>query len=255
MDLLEDFAPKEYACSWDNVGLLIGRKNQEIKNIVVALDATNEVINQAIELDADLLVTHHPMIFSSMKRVNDEDFLGEKILKLVENKIAVFAMHTNFDVIGMADLSARYLDFPEDAKPFDVTVQKEDVLEGIGKITTLKEETTLLEYARFVKEKLSLDQVLLFGKEDRKVKVVATSPGSGRSMIKLAAKLGVDVLVTGDIGHHEGLDALDMGVAIIEAGHYGTEYIFIDYVTKFLQKKTNACVTAIKAGSPYKVIG
>ena len=102
MDLLERFAPKEYACSWDNVGLLIGRADQEIQRVIVALDATNAVVDRAVAEGADLIITHHPMIFSSMKRVNDDGFLGNKILKLVENRISVFAMHTNFDVIGMA---------------------------------------------------------------------------------------------------------------------------------------------------------
>jgi dinuclear metal center YbgI/SA1388 family protein len=254
MELLETFAPKQYACSWDNVGLLTGRKNQEIKKIVVALDATNDVVERAVEEGADMILTHHPMIFSSMKRVNDDNFLGDKILTLAEHKIACFAMHTNFDVIGMAALAGKYLGFPEDARPFEVTSEEDGRLEGIGRITQLPKETTLGEYARFVKEALSLDNVLLFGEEDKKIKVVAVSPGSGRSMTELAVSQGVDVLVTGDIGHHEGLDAMDMGLSVIEAGHYGTEYIFIDYVTEFLRKETSLTVIPVKSGSPYKVI-
>lgn len=254
MDLLERFAPKEYACSWDNVGLLIGRADQEIQRVVVALDATNAVVDRAVAEGADLIITHHPMIFSSMKRVNDDGFLGSKILKLVENRISVFAMHTNFDVIGMAALAGKYLDFPEDAQPLEVTAEENGRIEGIGRITELAKTVTLGEYTEFVKKALSLEHVLLFGDEDQMIRTVAVSPGSGRSMTELAAQKGADVIITGDIGHHEGLDALDMGLSVIEAGHYGTEYIFIDHVSDFLKKETLLEVIPVKTGNPYKVV-
>ena len=254
MDLLERFAPKEYACSWDNVGLLIGRADQEIQRVIVALDATNAVVDRAVAEGADLIITHHPMIFSSMKRVNDDGFLGNKILKLVENRISVFAMHTNFDVIGMAALAGKYLDFPEDAQPLEVTAEENGRIEGIGRITELAKAVTLGEYTEFVKKALSLEHVLLFGDEDQMIRTVAVSPGSGRSMTELAVQKGADVIITGDIGHHEGLDALDMCLSVIEAGHYGTEYIFIDHVSDFLKKETLLEVIPVKTGNPYKVV-
>lgn len=253
MELLEEFAPKKYACSWDNVGFLVGRSDQEIKKVVVALDATGDVIRRAIQEKADMIITHHPMIFSSMKRVNDEGFLGRKLLDLMEHHIAVFAMHTNFDVIGMAALAGRYLDFPEDAEPLEITDEQDGRYEGIGRIAQLPEKMKLGEYVQFVKDRLSLEHVLLFGDEDTIIRTAAVSPGSGRSMIELAVQKGADVIITGDIGHHEGLDALDMGLSVIEAGHYGTEYIFIDYVADFLRRETDLEVIPVKAGSPYKI--
>ncbi|MDO4169969.1 MAG: Nif3-like dinuclear metal center hexameric protein [Lachnospiraceae bacterium] len=252
--LLEKFAPKRYACSWDNVGLLVGHSDKEISKVIVALDATNEVVERAVAEGADMIITHHPVIFSSMKKVNDEGFLGEKLLTLIEHQISCFAMHTNFDVIGMADLAANYLGFPKDAEPLEVTIEEDGKLEGIGRIAKIPQEMTLQQYTEFVKKALSLEHVLLFGDGDKIVKTVAISPGSGRSMTNLAVEKGVDVLITGDIGHHEGLDALDMGLAVIEAGHYGTEYIFIDYVTEFLERETSLTVIPVKSGSPYKVI-
>ena len=86
------------------------------------------------------------------------------------------------------------------------------------------------------------------------IRTVAVSPGSGRSMTELAVQKGADVIITGDIGHHEGLDALDMGLSVIEAGHYGTEYIFIDHVSDFLKKETLLEVIPVKTGNPYKVV-
>ncbi|MEE1313026.1 MAG: Nif3-like dinuclear metal center hexameric protein [Lachnospiraceae bacterium] len=254
MNLLEEFAPQRYACSWDNVGLLAGRTNQEIQKVIVALDATNEVVERAIKEQADIIITHHPVLFSSIKRINDQDFLGRKLLRLLEEGIACFAMHTNFDVIGMADLAGDYLGFPKDARPLEITVDDGEKPEGIGRVARLPYEMTLRECADFVKRALKLEQVMLFGEMDKKVNIAAISPGSGRSMIKEAVTAGADVLITGDIGHHEGLDAMDMGLSIIEAGHYGTEYIFIDYVTEFLKRETSLTVIPVKSGSPYKVV-
>lgn len=252
-DLLEGFAPARYACSWDNVGLLVGRRNTEIKKVIVALDATNEVIDRAVEEGADLILTHHPMIFSSMKRVNSDHFLGEKILTLIEHHISVFAMHTNFDIIKMADLAGECFGISKDAKPLEVTCVEEKE-EGIGKIADLEQEMTLEECVSLTKRALDLEQVLLFGDPKKKVRRIAISPGSGRSMTELAAKQGADVLITGDIGHHEGLDAMDMGLSIIEAGHYGTEHIFIDCAVKFLKEQTDLTVIPVKSGSPYQVL-
>lgn len=254
MQLLEGFAPAQYACSWDNVGLLVGSDDKEVNKVVVALDATNEVVEAAVNEGADMIITHHPILFSAVKRINNQDFMGRKLLKLMEHQIACFAMHTNFDVIGMADLAGKYMGFPADAEPLEVTAEQDGKLEGIGKIAKLSAPVTLGEYAQLAKKALKLENVLLFGDENKEIQVAAISPGSGRSMIKEAVAKGADVLITGDIGHHEGLDAMDMGLSIIEAGHYGTEYIFIDYVTQFLKENTDLMIVPVESGSPYKVV-
>ena len=109
--LLEQEYGKEYACDWDNVGLLVGREDKEIQKIYIALDATDEAIEEAIANGADMLLTHHPMIFKGMKRVTQEDFIGRRIIRLIQNDMVYYAMHTNYDILGMADLSARIWSF------------------------------------------------------------------------------------------------------------------------------------------------
>ena len=109
IEILEKQSPKSYACDWDNVGLLVGREDKEIQKIYIALDATDEAIEEAIANGADMLLTHHPMIFKGMKRVTQEDFIGRRIIRLIQNDMVYYAMHTNFDVMGMADLAADYL--------------------------------------------------------------------------------------------------------------------------------------------------
>ena len=103
-----EYSP-EYACEWDNVGLLAGRRDKEVKRILLALDATDETVQTAVEQEADMLITHHPMLFSAIKRVTDEDMNGRRLLALIRHDISYYAMHTNYDTRGMADLAARII--------------------------------------------------------------------------------------------------------------------------------------------------
>ena len=106
MERLEILAPFKFAESWDNVGLLAGRKDKEIRKVYLAVDATDEVVEDAVDVGADMLLTHHPLIFSPIKRITEEDFVGRRLFKLIQSDTCYFAMHTNFDVMGMADAAA-----------------------------------------------------------------------------------------------------------------------------------------------------
>lgn len=131
IEILEKQSPKSYACDWDNVGLLVGREDKEIQKIYIALDATDEVIEEAIANGADMLLTHHPMIFKGMKRVTQEDFIGRRIIRLIQNDMVYYAMHTNFDVMGMADLAADYLEI-SDTRVLEITSVSETGEEGMA---------------------------------------------------------------------------------------------------------------------------
>ena len=111
--LIEQEYGTEYACDWDNVGLLAGRSTKEVKKILLSLDATDEVVRMAAEGGYDMLITHHPMLFSAIKRVTDQDMNGRRLLELIRNDISYYAMHTNYDTRGMADLAARLMGLTE----------------------------------------------------------------------------------------------------------------------------------------------
>ena len=115
IERIEKRFPQEYACSWDNVGLLAGDRQQEVDRVYIALDATDEVIEAAVSSGAGLLLTHHPMIFGGLKAVTTDDYAGERLIRLIKNGISYYAMHTNYDVLGMADLAAGMLDLTETA--------------------------------------------------------------------------------------------------------------------------------------------
>lgn len=233
---LEELSPKRFALSFDNVGLLVGRYDKDVKTIYIALDATDEVIDAAIECEADMLITHHPMIFSAIKSVRADDFIGRRILKLAKYDISYYAMHTNFDVMGMADAAADEIDLIE-RDVLQVTYEDEIGVEGIGRIGRLREEMSLIELCDFVKERFMLDTVKVFGDPDRLCNICAISPGSGKSMIKYAIEKGADVIITGDIDHHEGIDSVAQGLCVIDAGHFGIEKIFVPYMEEFIRRE------------------
>ena len=254
IELLEKQSPKSYACDWDNVGLLVGREDKEIQKIYIALDATDEAIEEAIVNGADMLLTHHPMIFKGMKRVTQEDFIGRRIIRLIQNDMVYYAMHTNFDVMGMADLAADYLGI-SDTRVLEITSVSETGEEGIGRYGSLKKEMTVRECCEEVKQAFSLENVKVFGDLERKVKTAAISPDSGKSVISNALQAGVDVLITGDIDHHEGIDAVAQNMTVIDAGHYGVEHIFIPYMEQYLKREAKELEIAVQPLTfPFQII-
>lgn len=254
IEILEAQSPLSYACDWDNVGLLAGSPAKEINKIYIALDASDEAVDEAVFMGADLLLTHHPLIFKGIKQITTEDFIGRRLIRLIQNDIAYYAMHTNFDVKGMADLSAAMLGLL-DTQVLDVTVYEKDREEGIGRIGSLMEPMTLEYLVRFVKAAFSIENVKVFGEAGRILKRAAISPGSGKSEIVPAIQKGADVLITGDIDYHDGIDAAARGLCIIDAGHYGLEHIFIPYMKDYL----NECCEDVEIISqdivfPYRIL-
>ncbi len=253
---LEQLSPKSYACDWDNVGLLIGRKDKEVRKIMVALDASCDVVKQAVENRVDMLITHHPMIFSALKQMNEDNFIAEKALTLAENGICYYAMHTNFDTVGgMAELAVgeQFLNLTE-TSPIE---EGEEKGVGLGRYGVLPNPMTAKEVCAYVKEKFQIPFVLLYQSERQKDKVyerIAVMPGSGKSEKKLVVQNGYDLYLTGDFGHHDGLDAIDMGLTVIDATHYGLEHIFIAYIGDFLKHICEDIdVILIDNGSPVQV--
>lgn len=252
IETIERQYPKEEAMEWDNVGLLAGRMQKDVKHIYVAVDATDEVIEDAWRVGADLLVTHHPLIFGGMKRITDEDFIGRRVVKLLREDIACYAMHTNYDVLRMAQLCADLFGL-EEQRVLEVTRQIPEA--GIGSIGFLKESILLRECCERVKERFELDSVRVFGDLDRPVKKIAICPGSGKSVIDAAISKEADVLLAGDIGHHEGIDAVARGLAVMDAGHYGLESVFIKDMSRWLSEcLPGVTVTEAKRQSPFLVI-
>lgn len=254
IEKLEQLASPDYALEWDNPGLLAGRLDRDVQKVVIALDATDDAVELAVREHADMLLTHHPLIFKPVKKINDMDFIGRRLLDLIENNISYYAMHTNFDIAPgcMADDAAGYLGL-RDCSVLEVTGQSQDGVYGVGRVGRLPHPMTLEEIGTYVKDRFGLPFVTVYGLSEitGTVDQIAVSPGSGSSMISHAQRAGVRVLVTGDIGHHEGIDAVAGGLAVVDAGHYGLEHIFMDFMEKYINKMTDGKIEIIKAAPSF----
>ena len=169
---------------------------------------------------------------------------------LLQADISYVAMHTNFDAAPgcMADLAAERLGI-RDGQPLEVTGEVKGMPVGIGKAGVLAEPVSLDALAKQVKQAFELPFVLVYGSEAAKgpVSRVAVSPGAGGSMIRYALEQKAQVLVTGDIGHHDAIDAAAQGMAIIDAGHYGLEHIFIPFMADYVKRVSGGSIEVIQA--------
>ena len=231
--IFNDIADPSLCSDWDNPGLIVGDSGADIRRILIALDATDEVIDEAVQHQADMILTHHPLIFRGLKKVNDKDFTGRRIIRLIQNGIACFAMHTNFDVSCMGEEAADRLGL-KDA----VILQYTDEPQGFGRVGDLARPMHVYELCDLVKERFDLEYVKVFGDLQTLIRRAAIMPGSGASAIDDAVRTGAEVLITGDIDHHEGIDSVEKGLTIIDAGHFGIERIFIDYMKDYIERNT-----------------
>lgn len=252
--ILEEKYPPSCAEEWDNPGLLLGRAEKDVRKILVALDVTDQAVERALEWGADLIVSHHPLIFKGIRQINDGNFLGRRILTLAEHGIACYAMHTNFDVRGMADLNEKQLNL-KNTEVLLKTGENQGKPQGIGRIGDLPEPMDPMQLAGYVKQQLKLPAVRCYGKSGEKLVRAAVSGGSGKSVVDVAVAAGARALITGDIDYHTAIDALAQGLVIIDAGHYGTESVFIESVARELSVLLPECRTAaMEIEQPFTVI-
>lgn len=356
---IESKYPLSLAYDWDNVGLLVGDFDANIKKVLVTLEANEKVIDEAIENNIDLIITHHPFIFSKMNKINTGDFKGRLIHKLIKKDIALYSMHTNFDIAfdGLNDYFMEIMGF-ENSKVLEITksevlykiavfvpVSHVDVVRnalansgaghignysnctfnsegvgtfkplegtqpfvgqegrvecvnevkietivpqrllggvisnminahpyeevaydiyklenkgegsGLGRISKLRESITLEELCNNIKSKLNMENIRVVGDIETKINKVALVTGSGADMVKKAQRQGAQVLITGDVKYHDAQDALDMGMCIVDCGHFETEDIFKGVMKRFLDNVEE--VEVIESSiylNPFKII-
>ncbi len=238
--LLETLSPARYALEWDNVGLMTGSEKEKVTKILVTLDVDDAAVENAIHNKVELIVSHHPLIFGTIHSVTDETLTGRRLLKLISHNISVYSMHTNFDICGsMGQLAADALGM-YNAKTMEVTAADG---KGLGKIADVStQKMTVREWIDKIKSAFHISTVKVFGDVDRIVSKAAVYPGAGNSSVQLAVECGVDMLITGDIGHHAGIDGAAQGLTIVDAGHYGVEHLFIEYMADYLRQHTSGII-------------
>ena len=227
LKFLETVAPVEGAEPWDNVGHLVGRGGAEVTKILVSLDITLPVICQAAETGAELIVSHHPLIWDTYKHVTDRVFQQEKVMTMLEHRIAGICMHTNLDEApdGVDDTLIETLGLTSLGR----------LAEGaVGHICQLEQPMALTDFLAMAKEKLRANG-LRYCDGGRPVYKIATGCGSCGEYLEYAVKAGCDTFLTGDVKYNCFLDAQGQGVNLIDAGHYPTENPIVEKLAGKLQ--------------------
>ena len=231
---LDTMAPKEYAEEYDNVGLLIGDKNKQVKKILVTLDADERTSDEAKSIGADLVISHHPLIFSPVRSLTTDDSISRTIISFIKNDIALFSMHTNFDSVksGLNDL---FLD--KIAKTTNRKVIDGDGENGIGRIADLESSAELSLILGKIKKEFNLENVRFIGDENKIINKIAVVNGGGAEYVFEAKMLGADCFVSGDIKYHQARFAYENDISLIEIPHYNAEIIFSEFVKKLILDK------------------
>ncbi len=229
---MNELAPVKYAESWDNPGLLLGHLAQHVHKIMVALDLSPEVAEQAIEQECDIIITHHPYYFSLPKTLAVTDTKMEVLYELIKHDIALYAAHTNLDAAkgGVNDVLAARLGLDEVTE-----IPRKDCPEqGLARIGVLDEPMALKEFAAKVRDDLGAEHLTYAG-GDEPVYKVAVVGGSGADFMEDALAAGADTLVTGDLKYHVAQKALNLGLNVVDGTHQLTESPVVDKLEQVLQ--------------------
>ena len=231
-------APLNYQMDFDNSGFLVGDRSTEIHRVVVTLDITEDVITEAELLGAELIVSHHPLIFHKLSGVCADDPTGRKIMRLVRSGISAICMHTNLDIVEggvndalMAALDASVTDILEPAG-----TAPDGTPLGCGRIGYLKKEVPLEAFLALVTDRLHVNGVR-YVSGGKPVHHIAVCGGSGGSMLELAHAAGCDTLLTADVKYDRFLMAQELGVNLIDADHFCTENVVVPKLAEALHAR------------------
>ena len=238
IDVIEKIAPPENACEWDNVGLMIGNPDCEISRVVISLDFDENAVKTAVENNANLIITHHPAIFKPLSRITDK-----LIIETIKNDICVYSAHTNFDcAVGGVNYALAEKIEMYDCVQYDMM--------RVGRI----KEASLSNVVNCVKEKLDTSSVRVVGDLDKPIKKVAVLGGSGGDFTSIAFNLGCDLLVTGECKYNDAQEAHKLGISVIAAGHFETEYPAVKKLADVLKTRIDVDIIEAKPFNVYRSI-
>ena len=230
---LKEAAPLELQMDFDNAGFLIGHADSEVQTVLLALDVTDEVTEEAIRSGAQLIISHHPVIFHPVRSITDTRADTVKLLRLIENRIAVISMHTNLDIAagGVNDVLIRLLGAETDGA-LDA--------DGCGRVGHLPAPVAVEDFLDRCKQLLQVNG-LRYVSAGKSVQRLAVMGGAGADSLAQAAALGCDTYVTADIKYHDFLSAKELGINLIDADHFCTE----DPVIADLRDRLSAAFPAL----------
>ncbi|MBC5631127.1 Nif3-like dinuclear metal center hexameric protein [Clostridium sp. NSJ-6] len=237
IEVMETLAPTFLKEDFDNVGLMVGDREKEVKKVLVALDCTLKVVQEAKDNNVDLIITHHPLIFRRPNNITTDTLQGKKIIELIKNNISLYSSHTNLDSAkkGLNDSIPGLLGY--DTSEI-LETNKRDSEAGLGRLVKLEKATTLEDIINKVKATFNINNLRVVKGKDE-VNKIAIINGSGQDFIGRAISKGADCIITGDTTYHFASDYKEMGINIIDAGHFASEQIVFFNVMKNIIDKFN----------------
>jgi dinuclear metal center YbgI/SA1388 family protein len=237
--VLERIAPSSAAESWDNVGLQVGDPNAAVARVWVALDPSPEVIRAARKAGIDLLVTHHPLLFRALQRIDLSTPIGAAVGEALRHGLNVVSLHSNLDAVpqGLNDLLGRRLGLQRLRPLSEATETAPPAGPGIGRIGDLARPRRVDRLARDVKQRLNAPSVRAAGALDAVVRCVAVSTGSGRSLVARFLRSEAEVFISGDLGYHEARAVEEAGRSLIDVGHFHSEHLMKEAVAGRLTRE------------------
>lgn len=233
---IETFAPLELQESYDNSGLVVGSPEMPVSGVLLAVDVTEEVIEEAKSVGANLIVTHHPIIFHALKRLNSQNYVARCVEEAIRSCIALYACHTNLDsaphgmswnlgdILSLKDMQVLE---PHSAKELGA---------GFGVVGNLDDEQSLDDFMAFVADRLSLSTMRHSKPINRRVSKVAICTGAGASLIELVREAKADVYITADLKYNDFMEPAE-SFTVLDIGHFESEYCAIELLNSILSKK------------------
>jgi dinuclear metal center YbgI/SA1388 family protein len=245
IDYLHSIAPNRYQESYDNSGLLVGDSSAEVKGIVVSLDVTEAILDEAIGLGANVIVSHHPIIFSGLKRIIGRNYVERIVAKAIKNDINLFAIHTNLDNVynhGVNTHIAQRLGL-NDVEILKPNIAMEaDTSVGAGVIGNLSKPMSEMAFLEDLKLKMNTSTIKYTDLRSKPIHRVAICGGSGRFLLDDAKAGNADIFISSDFKYHEFFDA-DNQIVIADIGHFESEQYTINLLFELLTEKFNNFVT------------
>ncbi|MBU1564652.1 MAG: Nif3-like dinuclear metal center hexameric protein [Proteobacteria bacterium] len=238
---LNTLAPFNLAEPWDNVGLLIGNPDQEVTAILAGLDPTTILIDEAISLGANTIITHHPVIFKPLPAIDTSTPDGRLLEKAIINRIAIIGCHTNFDSAetSVSSILATQLGL-DNQSPLIPTPQENSTYTGLGRIGSYQPPITAAEFLKHVLDILGLESVQVAGVLPNKITTVAVCGGSGSEFAPQARMLGAEVYLSAEIKHSTAIWAIENNFCIIDGTHYATEKPAVSFLVKKLDEASRS---------------
>lgn len=253
--IIERSVPLALQEEWDNSGLIIGFEDNKVNTILTCLEIDDKVLKEAKEIDADMIITHHPLIFGGMNSFNDSNYKDAIIMDIISSGISVYSCHTPFDKVkgGNNDILMALLELQsvknlcgQDVVSAAKMIDRHEEAD-IGRTGELKEMMIFRDVIGLVADKLdmSIRQIHAAGDLEKMISKIGCCSGAGSDLAHLAAGCGCQLFITGDVKYHEAQDVVQAGLCIMDAGHYGTEKFFGKAMKELLDKKLDDKVSVV----------